>query len=252
MSYILDALKKSDQQRRRGATPTLLTTPMTETASRQPSVLWYGLLALGLVGAGIAIGSFSPREPTHALPAKESVTATQSSDSNTGRETPAFRPAPSQIAGNPELRVKRSASGTRHPPIPTSAVIKHDESSRPRTKAQHTPRKVVASVPKEAASPPSRSKSTQPALAEPRVMPMSELPLSIQRELPTMSISAHAYSSQPKDRLVSINDQLLREGASLAPGLRLEEITPDGMIFSYKGYRFYHGVKSSAATARSR
>jgi hypothetical protein len=29
----------------------------------------------------------------------------------------------------------------------------------------------------------------------------------------------------------------------VVPGLELEEITPDGMIFGYKGYRFHRGVK---------
>jgi hypothetical protein len=36
---------------------------------------------------------------------------------------------------------------------------------------------------------------------------------------------------------------MLQEGEDLAPGIRLEQITPDGMIFSYKGYRFRRGVQ---------
>ena len=47
----------------------------------------------------------------------------------------------------------------------------------------------------------------------------------------------------PKDRLVGINDRMLREGDSVEPGLVLEQITPDGMILSYKGYRFLHGSR---------
>jgi hypothetical protein len=35
---------------------------------------------------------------------------------------------------------------------------------------------------------------------------------------------------------------MMKEGESLAPGLKLEKITPDGVIFSYKGYRFQHGI----------
>jgi hypothetical protein len=44
----------------------------------------------------------------------------------------------------------------------------------------------------------------------------------------------------------------MREGGYLTPGLMLEQITPDGMIFSYKGYRFRHGLQGSAATAETR
>jgi hypothetical protein len=29
----------------------------------------------------------------------------------------------------------------------------------------------------------------------------------------------------------------------LMSGLQLEQITPDGMIFSYKGYRFKRGIR---------
>ena len=72
---------------------------------------------------------------------------------------------------------------------------------------------------------------------------MAELPLSIRQEMPTLSISVHAYSHEPKDRLVGINDRVFHEGEDLAPGLRLEEITPNGMILRYKGYRFLRGVR---------
>ena len=58
-----------------------------------------------------------------------------------------------------------------------------------------------------------------------------------------MTITVHAYSRTPKDRLVGVNDRLLHEGDALTPELVLEKITPEGMIFSYKGTRFLHGVQ---------
>jgi general secretion pathway protein B len=72
---------------------------------------------------------------------------------------------------------------------------------------------------------------------------LSELPIAIQQELPAMSITVHAYSSRPAERLVGINDRLLHEGDDVAPGLKLEQITPEGMILSYKGYNFRRGVR---------
>ena len=69
MSYILDALRKSDQQRQRGAAPTLLAALATTVAPRQPALLSYGLLALVLVGAGVAIGWLRPWQPEQAAPA---------------------------------------------------------------------------------------------------------------------------------------------------------------------------------------
>jgi len=58
-----------------------------------------------------------------------------------------------------------------------------------------------------------------------------------------MSVQLHAYSSKPDERLVYINAIRRREGESVMLGLRLEQITPDGMIFSYKGYRFKRGIR---------
>ena len=74
-------------------------------------------------------------------------------------------------------------------------------------------------------------------------MAMAELPLAIQQDLPGMSVSVHAYSGKVAERLVGINGRLLHQGEYVAPGLRLESITPDGMILSYKGYTFRRGVK---------
>lgn len=81
------------------------------------------------------------------------------------------------------------------------------------------------------------------AAQEQKAASLAELPLSIQQEIPAMTIPLHAYSSNPVDRLVSINGRMMREGESLAPGLRLEQITPDGLLLSYKGYRFHRGVQ---------
>ena len=71
---------------------------------------------------------------------------------------------------------------------------------------------------------------------------VGELPAALQKDLPVLSIMAHAYSTKPTARLVGINNKLLHEGDDVAPGLKLEEITPDGMILTYKGYTFHRGV----------
>ena len=75
MSYILDALKKSDQQRQRGATPTLLAAQVTVAAPKRPLFMYYGLLAVVLLGAGIAIGWLRPWQAEQPAPAAESIAA---------------------------------------------------------------------------------------------------------------------------------------------------------------------------------
>ena len=53
-----------------------------------------------------------------------------------------------------------------------------------------------------------------------------------------MSISGYSYSAAAKERMVGINDRLFQEGQYVADGLKLEQITPDGLIFTYRHYRF--------------
>jgi len=75
------------------------------------------------------------------------------------------------------------------------------------------------------------------------VLAITELPVSIQKDLPALSVMVHAYSDDPAKRMVGINNRLLHEGDEVAPGLRLERITLDGMILNYKGYSFRRGVR---------
>jgi hypothetical protein len=39
--------------------------------------------------------------------------------------------------------------------------------------------------------------------------------------------------------MARINGQMMREGEYLTAGLKLEKITLDGPVFSYKSYRFH-------------
>ncbi len=57
-----------------------------------------------------------------------------------------------------------------------------------------------------------------------------------------MTFSVLIYSEKPAERMVNINGRTTREGQEVSDGLKLEEITPDGAIFSFKGYRFQKGV----------
>ena len=95
---------------------------------------------------------------------------------------------------------------------------------------------------------PDKSSSGKPAsiadvAQEQQVKSFDELPVQIQREIPEMTVQLHAYSSNPGERLVYINGNRMQEGETVTPGLRLDEITPDGMIFNYKGYRFKRGIR---------
>jgi len=255
MSYILDALRKSDQLRRRNAAPTLLPGQVTAAAPKQPALLSYGVLALVLLGAGIAIGWLRPWQPDRVVPATVARTATPPEPGPSPRPTlqPDTAPLPA-----PELHAQNSAPATQAVPVtapaqdPTPAVVPaHPRAAgavkgeRQSDERRSAPPKATAGTSKKAPVPElalSTGSGAAGAAPVPSVMTMAELPVAIQQELPPMSVSVHAYSGKPADRLVGINSRLLHEGENVAPGLMLEQITPDGMILSYKGYTFRRGV----------
>ena len=256
MSYILEALRNSDQQRQHGATPTLLTAHENAAARKPVAFLQYSLVAVLLVAAGIAIGWVRPwqggpqapaaavvaNSPTPNRIASQPVQMQADPGAGSGPATPAYKTAPGTQAAVVTGAVTQAAPETTKQALSAMAAAGTSEASGP----------VIAGVAKDTAAAIATAKTaTGPvqgtATQEKAVMTLAGLPVAIQQEIPRMAISVHAYSGTPANRLVSINDQLLREGDALAPGLRLDEITEDGMIFSYKGYRFRTGTRGSGS-----
>lgn len=232
MSYILEALRKSDQQRQRGAAPTLHTAPPPMPVSSQNRVSRNALLAVALLGAGILLGWLRPWQSASQAPAtvhtSPPLAVPQAPARRAESETPAPVPSPAP----------------RHAPVDSMASAPQDLPPPIRIEPTRPPLIVTPDIRKDAVAmdipPPVVPSDAKP---ESKAISQSELPASIQREIPVMSIALHAYAASPRDRMVMINDRMLRQGDTLAAGLRLEQITPDGLILGYKGYRFFRSVR---------
>lgn len=237
MSYILEALKKSDQQRQRGTTPTLQAAQAAAAAPKRPLPVYYGLLAAVLLGAGITIGWLRPWQPEQP-PAEATVSGIEPIAAKLPTPIPQ-QAAPAPLIASPEMSGKKVPEFQAANSTPAVQAALEVNAMQPDTgAAAPMPEK---SLPEKAI--PEKPGSPAHAAPEQRAIPIGELPLQIQQEIPVMAVQLHAYSNNPSESLVSINSIRLREGGSLTPELRLEQITPDGMIFSYKGYRFQRGVR---------
>lgn len=232
MSYILEALRKSDRQRQRGAMPTLQMAPMILPAPKRPSRIYYAALAaVLLLGAGIMIGWLRPWQVELQVSEVEPVAAKL-------RISAEQQSTPAPLLATPETAANAAQE--------YSAM---DSTAAAQQGVQHARRRAVAKpiATPEIAMPeivtPENSDRPAGLAQEQRPIPMVELPFQIQREIPDMAVQLHAFSSIPGERLVSINSIRLREGESLTPGITLEKITPEGMIFSYKGYLFQRGIR---------
>jgi general secretion pathway protein B len=236
MSYILDALRKSDQQRRIGQVPTLTFAPQAPLAPEPRAKASYGSLGVIVI---ITIGMvLAWLRPLSTAPTPAAATAERSV------EMPPRQPAPALLQVAPEPVVAKSLHSVvpavvppvpakeANAPVPASGGKRHLQA-----KAATADR---PSIPAMGSTPPDNVPDTRGAQLAP-VVGSADLPQSIRKALPVMTVAVHAYSDRAADRLVSINGRLLHEGDALAPGLRLDQITPDGMVFSYRGYRFRRG-----------
>lgn len=77
---------------------------------------------------------------------------------------------------------------------------------------------------------------------KPHIPDFLELPLKLQRQVPSMSFSMLVYSEKPTERMISINGRTVREGEEVSAGLKLERIMPDCAVFRFKGKRFLRGI----------
>jgi general secretion pathway protein B len=68
--------------------------------------------------------------------------------------------------------------------------------------------------------------------------PPGELPGALEVGLPELTVDLHIYADDPAKRAVFINGRRYTQGATIAEGPLLEEITRDGAVLSYRGRRF--------------
>lgn len=263
MSYILEALKKAEQARNRGKAPELFTVQATEAAPPERSNPWpYIIIAVIAVNAAVLLTWLRPWQ-RHAPAQMASSTIIQRPVQE--KLAPAPTPAPVPPAEPPiqeegvpsaapgPVESKASPSVPRSTPTSRARTITAPKPSEPKASAKALGASVVresaakgGNSPKLAAQSPPDSPapatSSAAEASEAGVIAFNELPASIRQELGSMAVAVHMYSAKPADRFVSINDRPLHEGDEINPGLTLEKITYDGMILSYKGYRFRRGI----------
>lgn len=238
MSYILDALRKSDQQRQRGSTPTLLTVQSTPTGPGRPRYLLNGMIATALISAGILLGWLQPWQNERAEPVVSSPAA---SGSTRDLAPPSYGSAESPGRPQQEASVQAPTTATQAGnPATNFALTQQEPAFADDSSASPQP------APGTQSAEPGRLPVTSGATASDegeKVMALNDLPPAIRRDIPGIAIMFHAYSSNPAERRAMINGNMVKEGEALADGLRLQQITPDGVILVYKGYRFRHAVR---------
>lgn len=229
MSFILDALKKSEMDRQRQATPSLVDTGMARPRPRLPmwAVALCALLAVNLIVLLVMLTRGTPNS------------------------APAVPPHANAQSGRPESTASDShpaaaAGGGHFSPLDTPPVYAPEipEAAAPVTAP------AVASKPTGSRNPVGSRAHTglrrDPVLNDQdykaddaEALPtINEINLTGAQALPELHLDVHVYATQAAERFVFINMRKYHEGATLEEGPTVERIRRDGVVLNYQGLRF--------------
>lgn len=207
MSFILDALKKSETDRQQQGSAEFAAVPTSPATPSVPRWLWVvGILLT--INLAVLIGVLT-KPDTVTTPAAVPVRAETSSMPAAEIASPSSfeeQVAAAQLNA-PE---QQAADSIDDPEVPTSTFVKPVLISQ-------DPSAIPAA-------------DLYPSIHEVRASGSSNLP--------ELHLDIHVYSAAPKDRFVFINMVKLREGSELTEGPQVTEITPDGVVLEHHGQLF--------------
>ncbi len=226
MSFILEALKKSDKNRQDGTVPSLETvhSPTLSARAKRPDWIWL-LLSVLLLNAALLLWLFGPWQRQENLTAV--IPQTPASHLEPALEVASPQPSETLVATPEE----------EQPPVRLAVLSEIAAVPKKTTVPAQSAKKIHQSRLSESAE--LSSSGTGPGAAQKKIHPLKELPLSVKRDLPELHMSMHAFNRDNRSaNLIRINAQIMRAGASLSGKYLLEEITAEGAVFRYAGYRF--------------
>jgi len=210
MSFILDALKKSENSRLRQDHPAIF--DAQAAAVRRQGLPRWGIALMVLLGLNLLILAYAlwrPSEPPAAVPTVQPESTTASAAAHTAAAPAQSRPAQSRPAlSAPALAAPPSAAPTRSMAAPPSDVRR--------------------------STPPAFPVSSE----ESPTLPSRDDLLAAGAAIPEANLNMHVYDASPPLRFVLLNGQRLREGEVSREGLRVEQILPSGVLLSTGGTSF--------------
>jgi general secretion pathway protein B len=233
MSYILEALKKSEQQRELGRVPGISSVHENTTKSVGGKWLWL-IVGILLLNAGLLVFLLWPEpesEPSIvSAPVRKPI-----------QRRPPDRPAVALVVSqppaleNPVPGVPQTARIVPVPPEPPAAKpVTTETAVKPVLQESSVAAAVIPAQP-QVEQPP------RPALEAyaPELPVWPQIPTHLFQQLSgSLRLDVHVFSDQPQKSFVLINMRKYREGEKLQEGPQLDEITPDGVILSFHGQRF--------------
>ncbi|MFL6649272.1 MAG: general secretion pathway protein GspB [Sulfurifustaceae bacterium] len=234
MSYILDALRKSEQERRQvdAFAPAPGLTEAIELPQRRVAP-WVVTVGLTVLFAGVAGGFFLLRQPDRI--------ASQSNIAEVPKVTTAVPPVSAADSPRAESVVPAPLEVKPRPPLDSART--RFEGRDLAAEAQSELRKsnpAVARARTETAAP-ATAAETKLVMAAPANEPvkyLNAMPSEFRHGLPELSVNIHIYAPREADRILYINNHQYHTGDRVRDDIVVEAIVEDGAVLSYHGQRF--------------
>lgn len=218
MSFILDALKKSESDRQEQADTEFATVPSSPAAAAAPRWMWIlgSLLMINIIVLlGLMLKPDAAPVVSEAVPNQAAVGGPLGPTANitaVDATPPTNAPTTGSASFSDQVAVARQKQPARSTPVPQQA-----------TATNITPVVSVKNLPQSAAA----------------ILPsLTELRMNGRLQLPDLHVDIHVYSDVQSERFVFINMHKYKENSSLDEGPVLKEITSDGVILEHNGIVF--------------
>ncbi len=206
MSFILDALKKSETDRQHKGSAEFANVPVSAGDDGPPRWLW-ALGALLLVNIVVVAGLLM---------------------------RPAAQPAAEAPAPQPAAMIASESPPQAAPQQQFAAEI---AAAKQTTLPREEPVAVETTAPTQTPAPAPVTVANEPA--NPLALPTAqEVIANGSLTLPALHVDVHVFSESPADRFVFINMTKHKEGSVLNEGPRVQSITPEGVVLSHNGITF--------------
>jgi general secretion pathway protein B len=241
MSYILEALKKSDRERKQGEIPGLQSDHALWPGHGQRegiSPFWKWLLVslLCLLSAlllywAMQRDSIAMQEKISAL--EKSLVQLKEQPAPVAASPPAVLPSPAlkeEVVSQPFVMETEDDKGVMSEKS-QQAVVEEETV----IKAVDIPRIVQ----RNGVAPPPKSVAQEVASETAETLPLfQELPPSVQKMLPQLKLAGHVYAKDATKRMIIINNRICREGDLVENQLYLDQILWEGVVLRYQDIRF--------------
>jgi general secretion pathway protein B len=208
MSFILDALKKSETDRQQRGTAEFANVPSSSGRREGPPAWLWVVGALLLVNLVVLVALMLRPDVKAVEPVARPVAQPT--------EQPVAEP-PTRVANDfaTQVEAARENAPPREEPVEAEAQVLP-------APARPAPSVTISQEPMNTASLPT----------------IYQLQADGQVVLPELHVDIHVYSERPEDRFAFVNMTKVKEGSRLAEGPLVEEITPDGVVLNHNGMTF--------------